>query len=1218
MDREFPSTNEESEPVEETREIIPEAPDRTKQIEQTLRQHEKTLQSIFSAVPVGIGIVVNRTFTECNDRFCEIVGYQREEILGQRARILYLSDEEFERIGTEGPRNIAEAGFLQTETKWRKKDGTIIDGLLSLAPIDVDDPGKGQVFVVLDVTAHRRAEEALRRERVFADAVLDSVPGLLYLYDDQGRLIRWNKKHEEMTGYSSEELARMRLLDWYKDSPEDIARITAGVKRALQDGYAEEEGNLQTKDGRRIPFHFTAVRLNIDNNLYFAGIGIDITNRKRADEQLKRNLFETQVRLAVSQALASTESEDEVLNVLVQQANLYPSACVSLTTIGMDGDRPAAILRRVDPCKSGISVSVPTDTRLPGEFSPILGPLVNGHSFISEDVFADARLNSFTTDLCRRLGVISVAAFPIMVGKECLGILGLGAKSRSFFDEEKQALYGTIAEQGAVALRAARLREKTRDSQQRLSLFVQQSPLAAIEWDRNLDVVSWNPAAGRIFGYSSEEAIGRNAKDLILHPSALPHIDKVRRKLLAQAGGTRNVNENVTKDGRVITCEWFNAPLVGPDGQVRGIASLVEDITDRKQAEGALRESEEKYRALFESANDCIHLIEGDRWVECNSRGLVMYGCASRAEMIGTTPADFSPPTQPDGRNSLEKAREVINAAREGHPQRFDWKHQRKDGTLMDVEVSLSRLVLGEKVYVLAIERDITEQKGAEEALRQSQEKYRAFFEQNLAGNYISTPQGVILACNPSFVRMFGFESEAEAKQTNFFSLYESPDARRKFLSQLKQQGHLEYYDEELRRKDGTPLYVTKNAIGAFDKDGELSEIHGFLIDESERRKTEQQLRQAQKMEAVGNLAGGIAHDFNNILGVIIGHSEMMVDQADTQENIARHAKAIHNAANRAATLTSQLLAFSRKQLLQPKVLNLNRVIEGIHAMIGRLIGDEIEVKTILASDLENVRADRGQMEQVIINFCVNARDAMPKGGNLIIETANADVDAFLAEQHFPMKPGRYVRFAVTDTGIGMDKEILAHIFEPFFTTKELGKGTGLGLATVYGIVKQSDGHVWAYSEPGQGSTLSVYLPAVVEQAVTHAPDATQSFVARGTETILVVEDLAPLRALVQELLETLGYNVLEAEDAEEAFEIAALNKDIALLLTDLSLPRVSGSTIANALVEKMPKLKVLYMSAHANMVGFEGTQQPGTDFLQKPFTKEDLARKLRQLLDNP
>ena len=531
-------------------------------------------------------------------------------------------------------------------------------------------------------------------------------------------------------------------------------------------------------------------------------------------------------------------------------------------------------------------------------------------------------------------------------------------------------------------------------------------------------------------------------------------------------------------------------------------------------------------------------------------------------------------------------------------------------------EIRLLEGLAGDLAFGITVMRARVQRKQAEEALHQSEQKYRSFFEQNLAGNYISRPDGQLLACNPAYTRMFGFASEEEAKQTNFVSLYTNPEKREEFLHHLKQQGHL-CYEKEFRRKDGSPLHVTENAIGTFSERGELCEIHGFLIDDTERRQTEEQLRQAQKMEAVGRLSGGIAHDFNNIMAVIIGHSQLLLDQPGIGVSARRRVREILDSSHRAANLTRQLLAFSRKQVLQPMALNLNRVIEGIDKMIRRLIGDDIEVRTLLAADLENVNADPGQMEQVIINFCVNARDAMPEGGRVTIETLNVEVDEFLAGHHFPMQPGRYVRLAVSDTGIGMSEQTLSQIFEPFFTTKGPEKGTGLGLAMVYGIVKQSGGHVWAYSEPGHGSTFSVYLPTVIEEAESCEPTSEPLDIKRGSETILLVEDAPSLRALIRELLEGFGYTVLEAEDAARAHQIAGHHKDIALLLTDISLPKTSGAVMAKSLLEKRPGLKVLYMSAHSTGVVDCKVQQAGADFLQKPFTQEALAQKLRSLLDS-
>ncbi len=625
----------------------------------------------------------------------------------------------------------------------------------------------------------------------------------------------------------------------------------------------------------------------------------------------------------------------------------------------------------------------------------------------------------------------------------------------------------------------------------------------------------------------------------------------------------------------------------------------------------ALKRSEARFRSLIEHSSDLILVLDG--------RGTMGYVSPSSLRVLGWKPEDLL------GKRFFEflplediaRMEEALIGTAPSMKPALEIRFRHPDGTVAVLEVVGNNLLSEPAVAGVVINaRDVTERKRAEEGLHQSQEKYRVFFEENLAGSYISTPDGLILACNPAFLRIFGLGSEEDAKATNLGSLFPSPADRNEFLQELRRHGQLDNHDREYRRKDGAPLYVRENARGTFDENGELIEIHGSLVDETERRRAEQQLWQAQKVEAVGRLAGGIAHDFNNILGIIIGHSELVLAQPEIGVSTRRHVHEILDASRRAASLTHQLLAFSRKQLLQPRVLNLNRAIEDVEKMIRRLIGDDIEVRTLLAADLENVSADPGQMEQVIINFCVNARDAMPEGGRIIIETHNVKADELFAAQHFPMKPGRYVRLAVRDTGTGMDKQTLSQVFEPFFTTKGPGKGTGLGLATVYGIVKQSGGQVWAYSEPGQGSTFSVYLPAVIGEAKCRELEAKPLEVMRGSETILLVEDAAPLRALIRELLEESGYTVLEAEDSTRAHGIADHHKDIALLLTDLSLPKVSGLVMAESLLKKRPELKVLYMSAHPTGVVDRGVQQAGTDFLQKPFTQEALAQKLRSLLD--
>ncbi|HMA54928.1 MAG TPA: ATP-binding protein, partial [Acidobacteriota bacterium] len=512
---------------------------------------------------------------------------------------------------------------------------------------------------------------------------------------------------------------------------------------------------------------------------------------------------------------------------------------------------------------------------------------------------------------------------------------------------------------------------------------------------------------------------------------------------------------------------------------------------------------------------------------------------------------------------------------------------------------------------------DVTEQRRAEEELRASEEKYRHFFEEDLAGHFISAPDGRLRACNPAFARTFGFSSVEEAMAENMSSLYPRAADREKFIDRLRAEGRVDRCEKELQRKDGRPVHVVENVIGSFGDGGELVEFRGFLIDETERRVAERELRQAQKMEAVGRLAGGVAHDFNNVLTVILGYLELLQPNLSAKDARLAQLDEIRKAAERAAGLTRQLLAFSRKQVLQPTVLDLNAVVKDMEKMLERLIGEDIRVETRLASGLGPVLADRGQIEQVIMNLAVNARDAMPRGGTLLLETADgANRDRTGFEQ--PASPDSCAMLAVSDTGCGMNATTMAHLFEPFFTTKEKGKGTGLGLATVFGIVKQSGGHIKVESEPDRGSTFRIFLPyAAKEKPLAGAGPAVAAPLPKGSETILLTEDEAALRRMAREMLVRAGYAVIEASSAEEALAQAAAHPgSIDLLLTDVVMPGESGPELARRLGEARPGIAVLYMSGYTHeAVGLNGVLPPGIHFIQKPFTRSSLLLKIHEVL---
>ena len=515
-----------------------------------------------------------------------------------------------------------------------------------------------------------------------------------------------------------------------------------------------------------------------------------------------------------------------------------------------------------------------------------------------------------------------------------------------------------------------------------------------------------------------------------------------------------------------------------------------------------------------------------------------------------------------------------------------------------------------------------------EDALRVSEERFRLLLDQasNIAVQGYRS-DGTVCYWNKASEQIYHYTA-AEALGQNLVEIIIPPNMRTEVRAAIQQmfetgQGHPA---EELwlMRKDGslTPVYSNHTVI---DIPGRGKELYCIDIDLTERKqaeearaKLEEQLRQAQKMETVGRLAGGVAHDFNNILTAILGYAELLLVRFNPDDGQRRYVEQIRIAAERAASLTQQLLAFSRKQMLQPKVLNLNVQVTHIEKMLYHLIGENIELVTLLDPQLGQVEADPSQIDQVVMNLAVNARDAMPKGGKLTIETKNVVLDETYARQYMEVKPGPYVMVAVSDTGIGMDAETQAHLFEPFFTTKEVGKGTGLGLATIYGIVKQSGGHIWVYSEVEQGTTFKIYLPRLAETVEMEAQPTNAAEVQRGDETILLVEDADMVRKLTQSILAQNGYKVLEARDGHEALRVCQeYPGPVHLLLTDVVMPGLSGRELAEQLALSHPKMKILYMSGYTDdTIIHHGLLGPGTVFLQKPFSPAALTQKLREVLD--
>jgi PAS domain S-box-containing protein len=518
-----------------------------------------------------------------------------------------------------------------------------------------------------------------------------------------------------------------------------------------------------------------------------------------------------------------------------------------------------------------------------------------------------------------------------------------------------------------------------------------------------------------------------------------------------------------------------------------------------------------------------------------------------------------------------------------------------------------------------AIERELREAKGRA-ALRATEASYTTLVQHAPIGIYRSSPDGGFLAVNAALVRMLGHDSAADVLALDLArDVYADPAERDRLLARDSYTEH-EYDEVEAtwKRKDGRLLTLQLNVRVARDADGRVEYYETFVRDLTDQRRLQQQLVQSQKMEAVGRLAGGIAHDFNNLLTVITSYSDLLLEDLAATDPMRQDVEQVRHAADGAAALTRQLLAFSRQQVLAPRVVNLSAVVQSVEKMLHRVIGEDVELVTSLAPDLGAVKADVGQLEQVLMNLAVNARDAMPTGGKLTLETGNVEHDPDYAREQEASPVRRFVMLAVSDTGIGMDEATKARIFEPFFTTKEPGKGTGLGLATVYGIVQQSGGFIWVYSEPGRGTTFKIYLPQVDAPPDTAGVAATE--LPRGTETVLLVEDAAAVRAAVRQVLERQGYTVLEAPHGNAALALAtAHDGPIHLLLTDVVMPGLSGRQVADQLKQLRPDTRVLYASGYTDdAVVRHGVLEAGIAYLQKPFTTGGLARKVREVLDHP
>ena len=769
--------------------------------------------------------------------------------------------------------------------------------------------------------------------------------------------------------------------------------------------------------------------------------------------------------------------------------------------------------------------------------------------------------------------------------------------------------------------------------------------LAVLDADGRIQYT--NAAFQRVLGYSAAELIGRPF-DFLNHPADL---DKVRanfRYILSDPGTPWEYRCSLrSKAG---DWKWFRAAAANRlhESGVEAVIVRYSDITELRRMESERQVIADIVHGLNDTAN--LDQLLGQihealkKVVRAENFFVALYDLASGMFEFPFFIDEFDLPPPPQkmprscvayvfrtGRAKLIPQREFDRLAAAGEVELVGspspaWlgvplktpsetigvmvvQHYRNEDAYDQRDLEFLESVGGHIALAIARRR-------AEEALRKSESMFRLLFSQTPLPTWVIDPElRQFLLVNDAAVRQYGYSQE-EFRRLNVADIH--PDQERDRFEELTQNGQDADEQRALwkhRRKDGRIFEVDLVAHN-LDYGGKNVQLV-VAQDVSERKLLEDQLRQAQKMEAIGRLAGGVAHDFNNLLMVIKGHTELLLNALTPGDHVARKIEQIDRSADRAAALTRQLLAFSRMQMLQPRVLNLNEIVVEMGRLIPRLIGEDIELVLSCDEHLGTIRADASQMEQIIMNMAVNARDAMPEGGKLIVETSNVELDPRYAAAHPMVHPGRYVLLAISDTGCGMSAEVQAHIFEPFFTTKEKGKGTGLGLATVYGVVKQSGGFIWVYSEIGKGSSFKIYLPRVDEPVEETEAQQLLGQLPRGTETVLLAEDEQDVREVAREFLESAGYRVLEARDGAEALRVASAENDaIDVLVTDMVMPGMTGQDVARQLQRRRAGLRVIYMSGYSEQAAGEAAKTKGSSIvLAKPFSRSAILRAVRGVL---
>ncbi len=1034
--------------------------------------------------------------------------------------------------------------------------------------------------------------------------LLDHAPDPILFLGPDLRVREANRRAEEFYGYGRGELTGLHIIDDLQ-APED--RLAAAAQVAEPE--ARERAVIPTtylrRDGTRVPVELSVSRFDQELKGGRVAIVRDMSERRAAEQRIQGLVGTLKMSHAIHELMPREHDPDTLLQ----------DSCRIAVTVGGFRMAWAGLKNRETALVIPIASSGVVNGYLEEEVfladltprgrGPITAALGEDRTIVVGDMASHPDVSLRLVSTSRGYGAIAIT--PIRVDGSIAGVLGLCSERAGYFDPEMVGVVEEVANDLGFAIQAMADRRNLADSEERFRRLTENMPdvVYRVRLVPTLAYEYFSPAVLKLTGYGPAEFYS----DAHLADSMMEADDFARLVRLAD-WDVPEVLPLRRRDGAAILVEFRRRPFFDKDGAVVGVEGLARDITEQQGALDELRRTTATLGALVEASPLAIFTVDQD--------GTVGTWNPAAERLLGWTAEEVRgkvlPTASPESRAELEVVKDRVLRGEELAGMELIGRH-RKDGSLVDISLSAAPIMEPNRTAaMLCIAEDISERRAGEAELR----KLSRAVEQSPVSIVITDIKGSIEYVNPKFTQLTGYTRDevlgknprilksGEMAPEVYRTLWETITSGREWRGEIRNS-----------KKNGELFWEDASISPILDERGRITHYLAVKEDITARKSLEAQFEQSQKMEAIGRLAGGVAHDFNNLLTVISGYTSLLLRDAEKDSRPGKALAEIAAASQRAAALTQQLLAFGRRQVLQPRPLRLTTVVAEVEKMIRRLIGEDVLLSVSASEDDGTVVADPGQIEQVLLNLAVNARDAMPDGGQLSIESSNVTVAKPAVRELPGLSPGEYVLLSVSDTGHGIPPEAVPHIFEPFFTTKEKGKGTGLGLATVYGIVKQSGGGIYVDTAVGRGTTFRIYLPRVADAPDEASIVMTEAGMPRGSETILLVEDQDDVRSIVGRLLEDLGYRVVPVSDPREAIDRMRDAASVALVLTDVVMPHMDGRTLSLKLREARPGLKVLLMTGYTpDETLRSGVASMDLALLQKPFRPEQLARKIREVLD--